>query len=42
MSRRVKNDGTAIQRLKKDYLRIQSEKLPYISAKPDPRNLLEW
>lgn len=40
--RRIKNEVAAVQRLKKDYLRIQSEKLPYITAVPDPRNILEW
>ena len=40
--RRVKKEGTAVQRLKKDYLRIKSEKLPYIHATPDPKNILEW
>ena len=39
---RRKNENTAVQRLKKDYLRLQTDPVEYITAQPDPRNILEW
>nr|XP_032836743.1 ubiquitin-conjugating enzyme E2 J2 [Petromyzon marinus] len=33
---------TATQRLKQDYLRIQRDPVPYVSAEPLPSNILEW
>ena len=39
---RRKNENTAVQRLKKDYLRLCQDPVPYVTAVPDPRNILEW
>ena len=33
---------TASKRLKKDYLLIQEDPIPFISAHPLPSNTLEW
>lgn len=32
----------AISRLQKDYLRLKNDPVPYITAEPDPSNILEW
>lgn len=29
-------------RLKKDFLRIKQDPIPYITAEPFPHNILEW
>lgn len=39
---RRKNENTAVQRLRKDYLRLCQDPVPYVTAVPDPRNILEW
>ncbi|XP_055853303.1 ubiquitin-conjugating enzyme E2 J2-like [Episyrphus balteatus] len=36
------HNPTAISRMKKDYLRLQKDPIPYITAEPLPTNLLEW
>ena len=40
MSKRVHT--TASSRLKQDYLRIQKDPVPYVTAAPLPTNILEW
>ncbi|RWS23838.1 ubiquitin-conjugating enzyme E2 J2-like protein [Leptotrombidium deliense] len=33
---------TAIQRLRQDYLRLQKDPIPYVTAQPSHQNILEW
>ena len=33
---------TATQRLKQDYLRIVRDPVPFVTAHPQPSNILEW
>ena len=39
-SKLVSNTSTA--RLKQDYLRLQKDPVPYLTAAPLPNNILEW
>ena len=41
MGKKVQNN-TALVRLRRDYMRLKSDPVPYISAEPLPSNILEW
>ena len=41
MGKKVQNN-TALVRLRRDYMRLKTDPVPYISAEPLPSNILEW
>ncbi|KAF0305379.1 Ubiquitin-conjugating enzyme E2 J2 [Amphibalanus amphitrite] len=41
MGKKLQNN-TALVRLRRDYMRLKTDPVPYISAEPLPSNILEW
>ena len=41
MGKKAQNN-TALVRLRRDYMRLKTDPVPYISAEPLPSNILEW
>ncbi|XP_037084521.1 ubiquitin-conjugating enzyme E2 J2-like, partial [Pollicipes pollicipes] len=41
MGKKAQNN-TALVRLRRDYMRLKADPVPYISAEPLPSNILEW
>ncbi|XP_021948979.1 ubiquitin-conjugating enzyme E2 J2 isoform X2 [Folsomia candida] len=42
MSKEKRTTGTALSRLRQDYMRLKKDPVPYIVAEPLPNNILEW
>ena len=36
------HNNTALVRLRRDYMRLKTDPVPYITAEPLPSNILEW
>lgn len=42
MSKDKRTNGTALSRLRQDYMRLKKDPVPYIVAEPLQNNILEW